>query len=284
MLTGCGKPKEPVYQIKFDRPFRVGQSYHQSTDGEQAMEQKFSGQSRSTNINRSLKFTLEADMQVLEIDSDQQPNRLRAEVQKLTRVLVGQSKDLIKSRSSYILKRNARGKTEVEQNGVTISNETAKLLQMISYLPDGRVSDDQLFAPTRPMPLGASWSYNADLLASELYDPDFLMEINQCTGAVQLISLTNCSETTCFILKSDFHAADFQLTVSKRLPALKGTMEMQMTRVIPTNPVPLPLEREEVMTARASFATNLFNRLPIRADATITLKLHSVLKPVPDLP
>ena len=279
-LVGCGPPPPPTYEVKFERPHAVGQRYRQLSQGRETLLQELARGNLSTNLNRELTWNYEAEVEVVAVDERRWPTRLLVEVTRLTGVESGRTNELVTAGMRVRAHRDERGKIQVEPENGELSEIAARILRHLAEVPDPEIDRDRIYAPTRAVPVGQRWPMRAELLASDMYNPARRMDIKQATGSVQLVSLVRRLDMDCLQLEAEFVGDPVELVVSERLPALTGTMKLNLVTYLPTNGLPLPVETEMTISATAAFSGNLSDRIPLKFEARGETWVHTRLQPL----
>jgi hypothetical protein len=193
------------YPIHFERPSRVGERSHVVIDSSQDMATKVT-RDETVVSDKHEKHTAhyDATSTVVAVDSQNRITRVRYEVKELTA-------DGRRLQASVIdLTRHAKKKdAEILVDGSPASEDVRKVLSSVLKVRVGGASDDDVFGPKAPQPVGAHWSVDGPLAIASFKDDG--TDVSSVKGDVWLAGTTNVDGAECLTVRATLEVAGVQV-------------------------------------------------------------------------
>jgi hypothetical protein len=158
------------YEIRFQRPVAVGDTYHATGTGsdEQSMLASIDGQPVQ---NRAEKYSVEyaADYEVLALTTTGRAAKAKLTIAKLIRTSGGESTELLPA-GTVVTAEHVGRRTAFKQGDHAVAPLVSAALATlgVTMASDQQANDDQVFGTTGRKQVGDSWPINAELAAADL--------------------------------------------------------------------------------------------------------------------
>jgi len=181
------------YEIRFQRPVAVGDTYHATGTGsdEQSMIASVDGQ---VVQKREEKYSVEyaADCEVLALTPTGRAAKAKLTITKLVRTSGGQTTELLPAGTVVTAEHVGRRTTFQQGDNAVAPLVSAALTTLgVNMASDNQANDDQVFGTPDRKQVGDSWPINAELAAADLAKMGIPATAENLTGRTTLAEVVS---------------------------------------------------------------------------------------------
>jgi hypothetical protein len=224
------------YEIRLDRPFRVGQEYRLLSTGRQSQKSTLSVGGQAVQVKaEEYSVQFEAAARVLEIDRNGEPSRLSLSVAKCTLTEEGEALSPI-AKDAVVFAYLKDGKPAFETDGAPAGPALAKALGLVISLGKGNQSEDVIFGTRDRKKVGDHWAMNAELAAKDAQKDGLEVRQEDITGSATLAGVVKAGDTDCLDVRAEMAIARIVPPVPAGFAVEKSTLQARFAAKLPVDP------------------------------------------------
>lgn len=236
------------YEIRLQRPMKVGQEFQVSATGRESQKATVSvGGQVVKNENQESAIEIEASVKVLEIDKNGTPSKESLVIGKCLAVK-GETRTPLAPADAVVTASLVNNEPTFEIDGQKVSPEAQRALAQVFTLGKGGPTDDHIFGTAERKKIGDRWAMNSQLAAEDAARSGLTVKNEDVTGAVTLEKVVKVGDTECLQLSVTMDIAKIVPPAPPGLKIEKGTVHAQMSGKFPTNAALYTQEKSEALT------------------------------------
>ncbi len=227
------------YEIKMDRPCKVGQRYELTASGSDCSVTTitFRGElvrEESTELTAKLR----AAVTVLAVDKHERTSRLRLVIGELTATRIGDPKDKkLLAKDTVVVAEQRDGKEVFLVDGKLVdANVQDTLRLLVSLSSDKDPTDDEAFGTKERKKVGDRWVVCGEAIARSLAAQDTKAEAKNIDGAIQLRGVTVVDGAKCLRLAGQFKAKGLSWPHEPGSTIVSGNIAVTLEGILPVDP------------------------------------------------
>ncbi len=182
------------YEIKFERPFRVGQEFGFTATGQVTYAITAVSDKTPKKKTQEFAYEVEASAKVLAVDKIGRPTRLSLTLTKCTRTEGKETTDLIEKSTSVIASAKGPDERVFEVKGKSAPAALKDVLKAAVPLSGGGPSDDEVLGTKERKKPGDRWNLNAEAAAKSAIQGTATLDQTVRAGGVDCL-LFHCVVT-----------------------------------------------------------------------------------------
>jgi len=231
----CSAALAEDYEIRLNRPMKVGDTYQVSATGNETRKTRvMAGDQEISGQSESLAMELEAAVKVLAVDANATPSQVTLTVAKCLKV-EGDTKTPLVPKDTVVAASLKDRKPFFEINGAPVDPEVQKALAIAITLGKGGANPDQAFGTTQRKKVGDRWTINADLTTEAMRKDGLEAKKEDVTGFLTIEKIVKVEETECLQLGAELNIANINGAVPAGFALDKATFQSRITSVLPVN-------------------------------------------------
>jgi hypothetical protein len=205
--AAAGEEQPTKYVMSFDRRPAVGESYKFTCSYKHTQTATFAGPEKRDPWKRLYVANCEGIWTPLEAGKDGKTTKISFTVARFTYQLNDDPEQSIPS-GTTVTSELKDGKTVFAMNGDEVSGDVRLVLEEFMFLGSGLVSADERFGTKVPRAVGEEWPMSATATAAAFGVVGSNVDEKDITGTVKLSGLREVDGAQCFVIESDYRAAN----------------------------------------------------------------------------
>jgi hypothetical protein len=225
------------YPIRFSGNDKAGQKYSLTATCENSQQINLKMGGRVEREGEDFRVALEAQVEILEVDSRGEPFRLTFTVSKLTKTDVRATTELLKP--GAIVDVDGSKAEPYSLRGGSMPDNVREAFEMFhtNNKPNRPNSDDDIFGTTEPKAVGESWSINSAAAAKDLAaDSPMVITAERLSGKMTVISVDQIQGASCLNTNGELKGDGITLkTPPPGVDMKEGSMSMKFGGCFPVD-------------------------------------------------
>ena len=227
------------YEIRLERPWKVGDKYHVSATGRQSEKMTVTvGGKVVQSKGREFSVEFESDVTIQAVDQKGRATKESHAIAKCIGASGGTREALLAAGTVVVA--SVKGDDEVyEVDGRPVGGMAKKALDLLISLEKGGPDDDEMFGTRERKRVGQSWGINAKLAAQDLGQSKLQVKPEDITGTVTVVKALSVGGVDCIQLRADLAIKGLRLPMPPGFTITRGAVKAQLVGTLPVD-VSLP--------------------------------------------
>lgn len=224
------------YEIKFDRPMKVGDRYRVTCKGSQVQVSKVqAGDKVIPDQRQAREGELQAAVEVLAVSPKGKPQKVRLTETKFTGVADGQPATTFPDGTEVVAEYASR-KTSYFIGGRPAEDKVGKMLAIVFRLAGDETADDAMFGTKERKKVSQRWSIDAEAAAAALSSSiGSKFDAKAVQGGCTLDAIVSSESGPALRILGDLTISDFQVPIPGGLRIRKGKVSSRLVGVFPVD-------------------------------------------------
>ena len=210
--SAAGEVPAPKHMMSFDRRPAVGHSYKFTCSYKRTQTATFAGPEKREPWTRLHVASCEGIWTPLAVGKDGKTTKISFTVERFT-YRVNDDPEQSIPRGTTIKSELKNSKTVFAMNGDDVSEDLRLVLEQFMFLGSGLVSADERFGTKVPRAVGEEWPMSAAATAAGFRAVGSVVDEEDITGTVKFSGRREEDGVDCFVIESDYRAANVTLKV-----------------------------------------------------------------------
>jgi hypothetical protein len=205
--SAVGGEPAAKHVMSFDRRPAVGQPYRFTCSSKRTQTATFAGPEKREPWKRLHIASCDGTWAPLAVGEDGKATKLSFTVERFTHQLNDDPEQSIR-RGTTFTSELIDGKTVFTMDGGDVPPDVRLVLEEFMFLGSGMVPADERFGTKVPRAVGEEWPMNAAATAAGFRASGSNVAEKDIAGTVKLIALREVDGVRCFVIESDYRAAN----------------------------------------------------------------------------
>jgi hypothetical protein len=238
------------YEIKMDRPHKVGDEYAFTSKGQSDDSSTITlGEKKVSDETKGFSYEIEARAKVLEVNEVGSPRKLSLTITKCTRTEGGKTVRIVEKSKTVVVFRKDK-QTVFEQDGQPLAGPLAEVLEDVGPIGTGSATNDEIFGTKERKRVGDHWPMNVEAAAKDLETKTLRIAKEDVSGTTTLERVVKVGGVDCLVLKGVISVTRFDAKMPPGFKIDSGTVQAENTVTTPVAPTLHDVEEVSQMTAR----------------------------------
>jgi len=244
LLAGSALAQED-YQIRLDRPHKVGEKFKVAVQAEDTRGQKVSQDDKVLQDGKvKVKANLEATMEVLAVDEAGDVTKAAYTVAKFDAEINGNSTKALDEGAVITAGRKDGQKLYLIKDEPAPQGLARLLDLVIPVKEEGKPDKDPTFGTKQRQKVGDSWAVNSELIAKGLSGKALKVAAENVSGKTTLVEAVTVGDVKCLRLKVEVTLQNVSFPLPPGSKTLEATIGIGVEAVLPVDPA-LPLVEDK---------------------------------------